>query len=204
MLTKSLRKAIAIAFVLYSYQTLASDLISDNFVVSGPVDNLTALFTNISTSTTDSFNNYVEIQVSGTGQSDGSSFNDAFYNVSSETANTGYYQLNMATGGSSLSGSEPTANVQNDMAFINNVGFVSPGAIPAYSATNTYDFVVNVGAAGTLAFGVADGDYLDNSGQYNITVSQLSLTTVPEPETLTLFAIGLLGLGLARKKAVQA
>lgn len=59
-----------------------------------------------------------------------------------------------------------------------------------------------------LTFGVNDGDFSDNSGQFNIDVFQVEAATapVPEPTSLTLFGAGVVTAAgcrvLRRRRAV--
>ena len=123
--------------------------------------------------------------VSGTGNSSGTNFNDAFYVFYppdyTPYSDSAYYQLNIGWVGNRLvpflGGID---NIRNFIIFIEGVGQVSPPAVPAFSDSCSYDFVVNVPAnAGQLAFGVADGTYSDNGGQYNISVFQLEFGSIP-------------------------
>ncbi len=44
-------------------------------------------------------------------------------------------------------------------------------ALPVYNSKHSYHFVMEVPKnAGRLSFGVADGDFADNGGQYNIEI----------------------------------
>ena len=83
---------------------------------------------------------------------------------------------------------------------------MSAGTAPAYDVSHTYHFVVNTPAlASALQFGVSDGNFRDNGGEYRIEVYQLSVGAVPEPTTyaLMLGGLGLLGwagLGWAARR----
>jgi hypothetical protein len=87
-------------------------------------------------------------------------------------------------------------NIDNFIVFLEGVGAVSPGTRPAFNVASTYHFVVNTGllAGQNLQFGVSDGNFSDNGGQYNIKVWQLEpggSTTVPE------YPAPYLGIGMA-------
>lgn len=57
-------------------------------------------------------------------------------------------------------------------------------------------------------YNVASNAYIlsGNDGEWNTSYTEVSIpaSNVPEPEMISMFAVGLLGLGLARKKAIQA
>jgi len=131
----------------------------------------------------------VKLRVEGTGFSAGPQINDAFYDVGTQTLNTGYYALGFGT--SPLAPFTPSNNIQNFL--------VNP--VPAFSASSVYTFLVNTGTAApsTLYFGVTDGQYSDNGGQYRITISN-----VPEPASwaLLIAGFGLTGAALRRRRQV--
>lgn len=137
--------------------------------------------------TTGTYYGLVNVTVSGTGQSNGTLLNDAFYSLSpAGQRNNPNYQL--AFGTSPLMGST-TANAASNFIV---------GAVPAYNASHVYSFILNTGlaqsAAGTLYFGVTDGVYSDNTGAFTINISQ----AVPEPATwaMMLMGFGMIGFGL--------
>ena len=134
----------------------------------------------------------VTLRVEGTGFSLGSRSNDAFYDVASQSLNTGYYALGFGT--SPLAAFTPSNNIQNFLV----------GPVPAFAASSVYTFQVNTGTAvpSTLYFGVTDGTYSDNGGAFQITISN-----VPEPSTWALLIVGFGMVGVAarrRKPAVAA
>lgn len=94
------------------------------------------------------------------------------------------------------------------ITFIEGVGFVAPGTAPAYAADNTYRFVIDLGALDSaLSFGVLDGNFADNGGQYDVSVWQLSrgAGVVPEPTTwlLLILGFGVVGSALRRARSVR-
>jgi hypothetical protein len=162
------------------------------------METMSVPFTAPSFGSTNSYYDQVRITVSGTGFSNGSILNDAFYNFNGANASLGhdafFYQLNfgisplVAFNGSNFA----TINAQNaDNSIV--------GGLPAYSALHTYTFFLNVGTMtpSTLYFGVSDGGFGDNGGAYRITIEQ-----VPEPGALALVGLGLLalfGMGVGRR-----
>ena len=192
------------ALAVASATPLHAQSITSAYTVVGPTDVLTAPFASSSgTITTDTFSGPVEIQVSGTGDALFSNTSDAFYFTPSQTETSparGDLELAIRTPAHPLLGEADGQGgmsdaIKYDLVFINGVGAVSPGTIPAYSSLHSYDFVIDVPdpTATALTFGVNDGGYGDNSGSYRITVTQLA---VPEPSTWVAVLGGMCLFGL--------
>ena len=188
--------------ILPPSQTSAQS-ISSAYQATGLSDTLTVPFTSGSgVTTTDSFSGPVEIQVTGTGHAYYDDTSDAFYFTATQTectngipgTNNGMFELAVGTPEHPFPAADPSdVAIKFDITFIDGVGPVASGTIPAYSSTNSYDFVINVpnSTATPLTFGVDDNNFGDNGGQYNLKVIQLA--AVPEPST---WAMLLGGVGL--------
>jgi len=143
--------------------------------------------------TTGLYSGIVKITISGFGQSRGSDLNDAFYLFDPQSPavhDSSYYQLAFAT--SALFPFGPDLD-----AFLSIIG-----GLPTYNAAHVYSFDLDTGAVAPtqLHFGVSDGNFSDNSGQFLITVS-----AVPEPSTWAMMILGFGGLGfLAYRRRNQA
>lgn len=185
-----------------------------NYVPTSTTESLVALFTDqLGTQSTNTYSGFVEILVSGTGASEGSNPNDAFYVFAgAPNNNNANYQLVVTKGADVINGSSGDDLAIKNIVFDQDTGLEtspSPLYIPAYRSDHTYKFVIdttrlNGDSLSTLRFGVNDGSYSDNDGQYNVTVTQLSATTtVPEPTSMLIYALlGSLGLvaGFARRR----
>ena len=170
-----------------------------------PVEQLTAPFTVPGTQTLRAYSGFVEVNVSGSGYSAGSAFNDAFY-----PGGFGYYTLGLGWSAAPLLPGQPTRAIANSISFIEGVGAVPFGTLPAYNPTppHAYRFVIDLGAlaAQPLQFGVLDGVYADNGGAYDFNLYQLragATAGVPEPESwaLTIAGFALVGMAARRRRA---
>ena len=75
-----------------------------------------------------------------------------------------------------------------------------PGGVPVFNSDHVYTFVLDTGSstASHLHFGVGDGNFSDNAGAYNISITQLG---VPEPASWALMLIGVGGMGAALRRS---
>lgn len=137
-----------------------------------------------STGSTQQYSGRVNITVSGIGASNSTALNDAFYNVPSGSVEpSGYYQLGFGT--------SPLSPYDAANAIVNLLG-----ARPAYNAAHIYSFALNLGATPTnLYFGVTDGQFQDNSGAF-----QISISPVPEPAAWALMMAGFCIVGVAMRR----
>jgi PEP-CTERM motif len=206
-----MRFSTGLAFILAAAAALpaqAATTISSAYTRVSSVEALTALFLNPTGATsTNSYSGPVEVLVSGTGFSLGNVVNDAFYFTSGQSPLAGnYYHLGFNTTGVALT-SPATQSIEQSIAFIEGVGAVGPGTIPAYAANNTYNFVIDSGALSKkLTFGVLDGVFSDNGGQYNIQIWQLrkgAAGAVPEAGTWMMMIVGFGAAGAAMRRRLS-
>jgi len=175
------------------------------YVECGTVEWLNASFTTPEGGTsTRTYTDLVEIQVSGSGQSFQTRTNDAFW-IFTDMEGNAYtpfldpgddsYQLALDTSPITGAYAAPTPSAQHASTKIcfdidaNTEVFNRP-YIPAYRTDHEYHFVADIGtsSASLLHFGVADGIYWDNSGSYTIGITQL--TSIPEPAPYILLGSG--------------
>ena len=162
------------------------------------------------------YQNLVEVTVTGVGESSSTRLNDAFYvftdvnhNLTAPTHGN-HYQLAFDTspivGGPTPSQATPSSQyatraIAFDVDASADVSLIDD-YLPAYRANHEYNLVLDVGAAASLLyFGVANGIYADNSGAYTISVTQLE--AVPEPSSLivwSLIGLSFAGIGWRRRR----
>ena len=185
----------------------------DFYGTIGSTENLNATFTQADGGiTTGSYLGFVQITVSGVGESLATSLNDAFY-VYTDNAHTpiapfnhaSFYQLAFDT--STLIGTiavptNPALDARAHIVYdIDDGTEVTPTYVPTYRSDHTYSFVLDTGAlVGTnLHFGVSNGNFGDNSGAYDIEITQLKV--VPVPAAALLAMVGLGGAAFFRRRA---
>ena len=173
MLTRKLLAAAAIAVAVPVAPVAAAETLTATFTT--PDGGVTA----------QSYSGTVLITVSGTGFSNGTKINDAFYDVDSMTHDANFYQLTFGT-----APLVPLDPAQDAVNFI-------PGGLPAYEASHVYTFLLDTGAVvpTMLHFGVSDGQFGDNGGAYTITVA-----SVPEAGTWAMMIGGLALVGTALRR----
>ncbi len=188
-----------------SAPALAATTIAGAYTRISAAENITAPFTApTGVASTRTYTGPVEVLVSGTGFSLGSSINDAFYLTATQQGLAGnFYHLGIGTSAQPLVGGNPALGAERFINFIDGVGAVSFGSIPAYATNNTYRFVADFGTLSTLLnFGVLDGNFGDNGGQYNITIWQLApgVNAVPESGTWMMMIVGFGAVGFAARR----
>jgi hypothetical protein len=169
-----LKRGGGFAFDNFSSSTTTNNCqskkIAPAYTRTGAGESLVAPFTSPSTSTTKSYSGLVEVIVSGTGYSYGMTVNDAFFGVKTgKPLDPQYYQLNLGWNAAPLKPySGESRNIANFIKFVDGMG---KAAVPTYNSNNRYHFVIEVPKdAGRLSFGVSDGGFDENGGQYNIKV----------------------------------
>ena len=192
--------AVAVALPAQAATTIAA-----TYTRISNAENITAPFmAPTGVSSTRVYSGPVEVLVSGTGFSLGATINDAFYLTSIQQGLAGnFYHLGIGTVVEPLAPFNNARGAERFINFIDGVGTVAPGSIPAYSAANTYRFVADIGALSSLlSFGVLDGNFGDNGGQYNITLWQLApgVAAVPEPGTWAMMLVGFGAVGFAARR----
>jgi hypothetical protein len=158
---------------------------------------------------TGTYNGLVKVKVSGFGEALATSYNDAFYLFTDNAHdpitpyNDGsYYQMAFNT--SELFGYQPARDAKHFVRYDVDSGIeVTPTYVPSYRSDHVYTIVLDTQTAtlSNLHFGVSNGIFSDNSGGYDIEITQLR--AVPEPSTfamLSLLGIGLGGWGLKRRR----
>ncbi|GEM_PF-5574221 len=178
--------AFAALFINDVFTTTISESLVAAFVVPG------------SGTTSNLYKDFVQVQVSGTGQAKAQRFNDAFYFLDDQSDLLNNGLLHISFTGDARQVEADGVHVINYMAFIDGRGYVSFER-PDYNLDHYYNFVIDIGQESkNITLGTGDGGLFDNSGQFNITVSQSfeksGGTVIPEPSTILIFGFGLLGL----------
>jgi hypothetical protein len=181
-----------------------------NYLESGSTESMVSSFLNVDGGiSTGTYNGLVKVTISGFGEAEGTSLNDAFYIFTDGSHNpiapyndANYYQVAFDT--QTLVILNPSRDARNFIRYDVNAGSeVTPTYVPTYRSDHTYTVVLDTGTTNlsNLHFGVSNGIFSDNSGAYNIQITQLVPT--PEPFTLSLLGLGLGALGLSRRRKKQ-
>lgn len=162
-----------------------------SFVIGGvsyigcqPSETVVAPFTTTAGGvTTNQYSGLVLLKVSGTGQSAGTSINDAFYFdiPDNPTHEPDFFQLVTTIGPSVFAAPVNPNTAYRHIVYDADAGTaVTPPYVPPFRADNTYTFIINMNTldpapAGPsiIRFGVSDGVVADNSGAYTVQVTQL-------------------------------
>jgi hypothetical protein len=183
-----------------------------NYVPSSPPETLTAVFTTPTGGvTTNLYSGYVLVKVSGSGHSRGAQLNDAFYVYTpgpSPYHDPTYYQLTFSP--SPLVPLNFFQLARHRIVYDVTAGLeTGVDYVPPYHSAHIYRIVLDseLLVAGQLYFGVSDGNFNDNGGAFNISVTQLtSSQSVPEEGTMALLlggsVLGLIFCSRCRSAAV--
>lgn len=194
---------LVLAVVIAAPTAAPAATIESAFTRISTVETLTAQFTAVRAQTVRDYSGFVEVNVSGSGYSNASLFNDAFY-----LNGNGYYQLGIGWLDLPLLGGQPGYYASRLIRFIDGVGAVAAGTLPAPASgpDYRYRFVIDLGGLGAqpLQFGVLDGNYGDNGGAFQFALYQLTAgtSTVPEPASWALLLTGFALTGAAMRRRV--
>lgn len=158
------------------------------YIPVGPIETVTADFDQADGGVSArSYAGFVRLVVSGSGVSCTPATNDAFYihewlsgcgnpNVVPQH-DSSWYQLTFDT--QPLVGGNPARTATHFIFYDIDASaeVLARPYVPAYRAGHTYSFIVDTGLAtpAPLHFGVSDGTFWDNSGTYQIQITQLAL-----------------------------
>ena len=180
--------------------------VEDFYTRTSAGESLTAQFANPAGATSaQTYTGFVEVNVGGTGQSDGTFFNDAFYEYAGGRPLGNFYQLGLGTAAKPYTPGSDASYAAQYVVFVDGPGGVARGTRPAYDPTHAYRFVVDLGAVAPtlLTFGVTDGVFTDNSGAFNLRIYQLGAadaTSAPEPASWAMLLLGFGGVGYALRR----
>jgi len=196
----------------------------DDMFISGISESFETYLNNPSDGeSSNQFNNYVRVQVSGVGLVDvPNGPNDAFYywHPSVTTPLPAPYDLHVGLGTGSSNVDDGAQRILDSIVFIEGAGWATGRPDRPAWPGKSYDFVIDVGGTSNyLNLGTGDPNYQDNLlgslypddperswwiGHYDVTLT--ALTVVPEPVSSTLFLVGsgFLGICYHRKKKMRA
>jgi len=197
-------------FVLYDY-----------FHPVGPSESLVVRFDHsIEATTLSQYKGYISLQMNGWGYNNPSETFDSFYAFRNNlpVAKQG---LGIAFDGSTVLNGTQTlyeknmlnntdvANIYNSLwriVYNDSVGLydgINVNGAPEYENNHTYEMVlfINSSTERTLNFGFLDGGLADNSGEIQISITQVAIGAVPEPGSSILMGTAItLGLLLCRRR----
>lgn len=197
---------VVVVFFIGSGQLLAGPTIGGiEYYESGLPEAVTAVFTTAEGgSSTGTYSGLVRLTVSGTGESNATRLNDAFWVFTDIEHNPitpshgniygNYYQLAVKT--QTLLPYEPAYEARHFIVYDLDAGTeVTPTYVPTYRSDHVYSFVIDLGTSvlSNLHFGVSNGIFSDNTGAYNIEVAQLSVIPAPGAILLGNIGVGLVG-----------
>lgn len=185
-------RPLVLAFpVLWSpFCCFAQTSLDEVFQPTTPVETLSAAFATGGATTAHEYGGFVEITVSGFGQGGGTMVNDAFYFFASSPGNPISPQLSdhgsfirLSVSSSSVATCFPGGqSLHSSLVFLDGVGSVTPGSIPAYNPEHTYRFVIDLGtASGRFTVGDEDCGFHDNTGVFTFSINGVELAP-PNPD----------------------
>ena len=159
------------------------------YVESGVTETVTAAFNQPNGGTTSAeYHGLLKLTVAGTGYALGDAPSDAFYILGDGGDQPEHtpccYQIAFDTVplvGAPTAPTDPARNVKEHIRFDVDGGTqVEPPYVPAYRSDHEYSIVVavDVPTPTALHFGVSDGRFADNSGQYEIRLAELIPATI--------------------------
>jgi hypothetical protein len=170
-----------------------------NYVALGAPETLTVSFLMSDAAVTrTNYSGFVELIVSGSGESRFTQLNDAFYVYTDAAHNaivpfndTDFWQLALDSA-PLTSPTQPICDAKRHIVFDLDAGHqVNPPYTCAYRLDHVYDFVINAdqlasgGRSNPIRFGVCDQIFSDNAGAYTILVQQLGVMVPEAPRILT-------------------
>ncbi len=199
MCNKVLSIVVGLSLLITTQALLAGPTIGGiEYMECGSSETLTAIFAQPDGGvTTGMYSDLIKLSVTGYGESSSTRLNDAFYVFSdlnhqsvTPSASSSYYQLAVSTG--ILQTYQPAYEAKYSIVYDLDADLeVTPAYVPAYSSIHEYNFIIDLGTAvpSLVHFGVSNGIFSDNSGAYDIMVSQLK--PIPAPSALLLCTCGL-------------